>query len=205
MILVASAMIEECKYILDNLKNKEIVLNNPLTYKGILNDKELLVCITKIGKSNASYSLGKLFGLFKIDLVINLGLVGGSKNLFKNKVYVVSRTTYSDFDLSFFNEYAPIYETKSYLLNKLNKYDKVFLYTADKFISKELDVNFDYICDMEGTSLYQVCDIENVDIISIKFISDIIGGSTQKNEYYKSKEKINSSEELYNAFLEVLK
>ena len=58
---------------------------------------------------------------------------------------------------------------------------------------------------MEGTSLYQVCDIENVDIVSIKFVSDIISGSSQKNEYYKSKEKINSSEELYNAFLEVLK
>lgn len=205
MILIVAAMQEEVKYVLQNLTNKKIINNNPLVYNGLLNNKEFDVLITGIGKTLAAYSLGKYLGLNKkIDLVINPGFVGGSKHCKINNIYKVSTCSFSDYDLSFFGDKTPTFNTNKNVLSLSTK-DSAYLYTADRFVTSDLGYDIKYLCDMEATSLYQVCDIENINIISLKFVSDIIGDKSQLNTYLNSKEKIDSSFELYNAILEVIK
>src|SRR5690554_7905777 len=101
MILIIAAMsseVEELTHIL-TLKTTHPFLS----YEGKYNEKDLLLVVSGIGKTNASSALSHMLTAHpNIKQIINLGIVGGHKvGLYET--YIVSEVTYHDVDLTVFN------------------------------------------------------------------------------------------------------
>lgn len=162
-----------------------------------------LVVISNIGKVNASSSLTYMLNKFpKINEVINIGFTGAYGDFELGDFVLVKDVIYHDFDLSMFgynkgsvpNVKMPLKSDIKYLRNF---YDlkRASLYTGDSFQTKRIKEN--YIADMEGAAIYHVCNLFNIDVISIKVISDIIGKDDIKE--YESFEK-NGSKYILNLY-----
>ncbi len=190
MILVIAAMQSEVEILQSHLQLKS---SHPFkVYEGTYQDKELLLVISGVGKTNASSALSHMLTLYPaIRQVINLGIVGGHKvGLYDT--FIVSEATYHDVDLTVFNydygqipKYPTIYYTDMQLLNKFNNFKHVRLYTGDVFSTKPI-LDAPYIVDMEGASIFQVCHNFKYPVISIKVVSDVLGDSHQIDTYKKS-------------------
>lgn len=203
MKLIVGAMGKEIEAVIKELKELKINYSNISLYQGYLEDELVYVLKTGIGKITSTYTLTKALMILenlkiKIDLIINIGLVGSTPNYNIGCVYLIEKNTLSDFDLSVFNEYFKIFEiSKKYnnINEKLN-IQKAFLFTQDKFVTKLLDTNISsYLVDMELSSIWTVCENENIDLISLKFVSDHIIHDNQV-ELYKSNKNIDSSKVL---------
>lgn len=186
MILVIVAMMEEASSVSSKLKK----MSNETfeMYEGNISNKEVKLIISGIGKVNASMALSYALTKFDVDLVINLGIVGGY-SVQKNNTYLVSQASYHDFDLTIFNyemgqvpRFPAKFLTNESILNKFETYEKLALYTGDSFSTKVIN-NFPYLADMEGAALFQVAHLFKKDVLSIKIVSDLIGANDQLDNY----------------------
>lgn len=190
MILVIAAMQSEVELLQSHLKLKS---SYPFeVYEGGYSDQHIMLVISGVGKTNASSALSHMLTLYPgINQVINLGIVGGHKvGLYET--FIVSEATYHDVDLTVFNydygqipKYPAIYYTDIQLLNKLENFKQVRLYTGDIFSTKPI-LDAPYIVDMEGASIFQVCHNFKYPVVSIKVVSDVLGDSNQIDTYKKS-------------------
>lgn len=190
MILVIAAMQSEVEILQSHFKLKS---SHPFqVYEGDYSNQQILLVISGVGKTNASSALSHMLTLYPgIKQVINLGIVGGYKvGLYET--FIVSEATYHDVDLTIFNydygqipKYPTIYYTDIQLLNKLQIFKQVRLYTGDIFSTKPI-LDAPYIVDMEGASIFQVCHNFKYPVISIKVVSDVLGDSNQIDAYKKS-------------------
>lgn len=162
-----------------------------------------LVVISNIGKVNASSSLTYMLNKFpKINEVINIGFTGAYGDFELGDFVLVKDVIYHDFDLSMFgynkgsvpNVKMPLKSDIKYL-RSFYDLKRASLYTGDSFQTKRIKEN--YIADMEGAAIYHVCNLFNIDVISIKVISDIIGKDDIKD--YESFEK-NGSKYILNLY-----
>src|SRR5690554_1829906 len=194
MILVISAMSSEVSDLVDVLTLKT---THPfMTYEGKYNEEELILVISGVGKTNASSALSHMLTAHPyIKQIINIGIVGGHKVKLYD-TYVVSEVTYHDVDLTVFNyeygqipKYPTIYFTETKLLNKLNEFKQIRLYTGDIFSTKPINQN-PYIVDMEGASIYQVAHSFKYPVVSIKIVSDVLGSDTQMKDYEMSEKEL---------------
>lgn len=209
MILLIAAMQSEIDAITNNLTLKGTYPFK--VYEGVYQNKNVLLIISGIGKTNASSALSYMLTLHpKIKQIINIGIVGGHKvDLYD--AYIVSEATYHDVDLTMFNyeygqipKYPTLYLTDTVLLKKLHNFKHTRLYTGDIFSTKPIHQN-PYIVDMEGASLYQVAHNFKYPILSVKVVSDVIGMPNQLKSYAKSEEKLAQDlSKVLNKVLEVL-
>lgn len=182
LTLFVIAMESEAK---DLIFNFEKINDVPELYK---KDNHLVV-ITGIGKTNASFVLSYVLAKYNINLVVNLGFVGAYGDFNIGDKVAVKEAKYHDFDLSLFGyEHGQVpnmptyYKTEEKLFKThLNAYNSALLLTGDYFQTKPINDNF--IADMEGASLFQVCHLLNVPIISIKVVSDVINRENHFDEY----------------------
>lgn len=173
-------------------------------------NSDTYLIISGIGKTNAASALSYMLTKDQsIDKILNIGFVGGYPPLKQGEILKVSQAKYHDFDLQMFGYEAgqvpkmPIYyQTNKDLLNKINL-KEASLFTGDKFLTEPLNIEENYIVDMEGTSYYQVAHLFNKPIISIKVVSDVIGSKNQVTEYKDFEE--NKDQYIYNVLKEIIK
>ncbi len=183
-------MCAELTYFKNKLDNPKRFFSDVELYTGTLNKKLVAILYTGIGKTNAAFALTEaLFVLeqnaFSVKKIINIGLAGGF-GLKLGEIVQVKHATFSDFDLSVFNDPVPSFDLK--LATKL-KLSEVVCFSADRFVTNPLDSKeCTYICDMELTSLAQIAEIKQIPLTAFKIVSDLLGSkSSQINDYFHSK------------------
>ncbi|TRX99110.1 5'-methylthioadenosine/S-adenosylhomocysteine nucleosidase [Acholeplasma laidlawii] len=197
MIVIIAAMLSEVEVLTSNLNLKSTQPYN--IYEGKYQGQDVMLIISGIGKTNASSALSHILTLHpETRFIINLGIVGGHKvNLYDT--YLVSEVTYHDVDLTIFNyeygqipKYPTLYFTDTKILNKLEDFNQIRLYTGDIFSTKPINPN-SYIVDMEGASIYQVAHSYKYPVLAIKVVSDVLGSHDQMEVYKKSETELSNA------------
>lgn len=200
-------MCTELTYFKNKLTNPKRFFSDVELYTGTLNEKPVALLYTGIGKTNAAFALTE--ALFVLDQnavsvkkIINIGLAGGF-GLKLGEIVQVKHATFSDFDLSVFNDPVPSFDLKLVSAPELKE---VVCFSADRFVTSPLDSKESaYVCDMELTSLAQISEIKQIPLSAFKIVSDLLDSKTgQINDYFHSKrtETMTKLENVLLAYLE---
>lgn len=205
MIGIIGAMDEEIfelKKIIDIQKEKEIF--GVIFYQGLLNDKEVVLVKSKIGKVASSFVTTLLVNNFGLDYIINIGTCGAiNKKLKYLDIVVGDKLLYHDVDVRAFGynygqmaQCAPYFETSRFLLEKAKKFTNVYigdLVCGDEFVDDSHKMvskvekyfsKYDILaCDMESTSIAHVCTLANIPFIVIRTISDVLDFNGTKRDF----------------------
>ena len=182
---------------LDELLNivdliEEINIYDLTIYKCLLNNKELYLVESGIGKVNAARTTQILIDNINPDYIFNIGVAGSvNNNVNVLDIVIADRLVQHDFDITSFNHekgYIPnvgVYiNTDKYLLDKCfnpnintNKHLGVIasgdIFCQDKKMSNKIGNKFNALAvEMEGASIAQVCHLCNIPFIVIRSISD---------------------------------
>ena len=198
---IIAAEDKEMKAIKDIMINVEEINIYDLTfYKGILNNKKCLLVKCGIGKVNAARTTQILIDKFNIDHIINLGSAGALNDKLKiGDIVVGEKLIQHDFDLTPFGYekgYIPnvgkVFESGKSLIEKCKsiKIDDInivpgVIASGDIFLNnvnmkEKIKNKFNADCaEMEGASIAQVCNLNNVPFVVIRSISDIPNGNNE--------------------------
>ena len=203
MIAIIFALKSESISFLNVLQDKkEISLLDKQAYIGKLNDKEVIVAISGIGKVSSSLTTQVIIDKYNPKFVINAGTSGGTDPSVKIlSFYLIEKCFQFDFDVTeiddveigYIQEYDRVF-FPTYTKN-IDFLDKASLATADRFSNekKDLDLIKKYGCavrDMEGSAIAQVCLSNNKDFICIKGITDVYGSGVAKDDFYNNLDKV---------------
>jgi len=207
MIGIIIAMEEEFfdlkKYIIIN--DKKIIHNQQFLFFSS-NNKDFVLTITKIGKTNAAMSTTLLVNEFHPEYIFNFGSAGSvSKNVNILDLILIEKSFHYDVDATTFNYKLGQLPGESLYFNstkKLNykietalndlglKIKKGIACSGDNFITTKNIENFNLIIknnalivDMEIASIMQVCEHLSVPLISIKCVTDSIFSTTSKLDF----------------------
>lgn len=204
-IIVVVAMDKELavfKSYLENIKEEKLV--NRTIYCGNINDLNIVLTKTGIGKVSAATILTMLIEKYNPDLVINMGIAGGyKKTLHTLDTILVTKAVYSDVDMttdSFTNlkygqleDMPPYFEINPNLKNMIkdiipNDVKEGMIASGDQFVTSHEKCqtlinsnfsNYDVLAfDMESAAVFHVCYLYNLPCLVIRTISDIIGSTT---------------------------
>ena len=135
------------------------------------------IVYTGIGKINATYHLTKILTQKKIEnklpkYVINIGSCG-SRKFKKGQLVACNQFIQRDIDCGKLGitpreEELYIIEHKKFI----NDLEYGVSGTGDNFATKPCKIQEVDLCEMEGYALAKVCKLENIDFISIKYITD---------------------------------
>ncbi len=190
LTLIVGAMCAELTYFKNKLGDSKRFFSDVDLYTGTLNEKPVALLYTGIGKTNAAFALTEALSVLEqnaisVKKIINIGLAGGF-GLKLGEIIRIKHTTFSDFDLSVFNDPVPSFDLK---LANVSELKAVVCFTADRFVTSPLDSKESaYVCDMELTSLAQIAEIKQIPLSAFKIVSDLLDSkSNQINEYFGSK------------------
>lgn len=228
-ILIVAAMDNEIAIVLDKLKENKIDVKEIEGFKfylGNLYNKEIILVQSGVGRINSGILITIAKLNFDFDLIINIGLAGGLKELSIYDIVVGEKTIYGDVDVtSYLNKYSygqmpgcPRYFEGSKRVLDLIKGDKDVHFgticSCDKFTTNDEEVRKlinNYFSDlnvlafdMESACFAQACYRLNIDFIAIRFISDIIGSDGQSDVYAKNEEDVQKFEKCNNYILRIL-
>lgn len=219
MIGIIGAMEEEVGILKDKIVDlSEISVAHVKFYTGILNNKDIVLTQSGIGKVNATISTTLLIEKFNPDIVINTGSAGAlDESLKVGDVLVSNEVIYHDADATEFGyAYGQIpqmperYESSEKLLEKtidilkqqqLN--GKVGMITSgDSFIGSAQQRNKiksqfpdAMAVEMEATAIAQTCFQFNVPFIVTRAVSDLANGEADISfEEFLGQAAISSSE-----------
>jgi len=199
MICLVVALNSEAKSFLDVIDDKSLslVAGKPL-YTGKVANKKIALCISGIGKVNASIATQLLIDKFNPEYVINFGTAGGMNDSVEiMKYYLIDKCCQYDFDLStldnvpvgYIQDFDGIY-FNCYKDDKFNlPYSSVS--SGDRFNNdlKDITTINDLGCslrDMEGGAIGQVCTANDVKLIMVKGVSDVFGAGTAQEQFVKN-------------------
>lgn len=174
-ILFVIAMEKEASYIADKLnltkKSDNIYTNS---------DGSKTILVSGIGKQRTAINLTKyLENNEKPDLIINLGYAGSTNTKIGTWVNVNNSYNY-DWKI----EGEEIYEIEEYCKKILHNKENVLnlpCYSAESFVTKT-DIKEDVLFDMELHSIYIICQMYGIELISLKKVSD----NLSLDNYYKN-------------------
>lgn len=205
MIVLIGAMDVEVEFLIANLKDpKKEEISNFVFYKGILENQEVVVVKSGIGKTMAGVLTGTLVNNYpKITHIINVGVAGGVKGLNIGDIVVGNSYVYGDVDLTpagdyvygrmancpfLFNADKELIEKSSDIANHVGT-----ICTTDKFMTDDKTINtlidnyfsdLDIYCfDMESTAFAHAAYYFKIPFIAIRAISDIIGSEKVDDQY----------------------
>lgn len=196
MIGIIVAEEKELIAVKEIMKNiEEINLYEKIFYKGIIENKNVIVVKSNVGKVNSSRVCQILIDRFDINLVINVGTAGSVNNkLDIGDVVVADRLVQYDFDVTPFGRklgeienIGEYLEINKNLLNLFNGIDVNIgcIASGDKFIVEREEKDnirntFNALCiEMEGASIGQVCYLDKVPYLVIRSITDKLDGSSK--------------------------
>jgi len=140
--------------------------------------------ITKVGKVQAAVTLAKYLSLNvqDIDAILNIGTSGAKPNDNLNVGDIVICTTFEDRDMKPLAQYGTIFEAAPAssgipFFDQLKSRSRICLCnTGDTFVTSG---HFDGdVCDMEGFALAQTATAFDKPMMSVKYVSDIIGSNS---------------------------
>ena len=186
------AMQEELKELKKYFKiEKNYNIFNLTFYETKINDNEIILVESGIGKVNAARTCQILIDNMKVDYIFNVGVAGGvSPSLKIGDIVIGEKLVQHDFDFTAFNYekgYIPdagkFFDSDEYLIkvaeNFLQKAKKGVIASGDIFctdpkMSDKINKKFNALCvEMEGASIAQVCFLSHVPFFIIRAISDV--------------------------------
>lgn len=221
---IIAAMAPEMDQLLAGMENvSEVKLLGIRFYIGNINNKNVVLSLSGVGKVNAAMAATVLINHFNCDLIINSGIAGGTAPLKKRDSVIATKLSYHDFDVSAFGySYGQVPGLpKEFIVNPalivllkkvFNKlgldYKNAPIVSGDKFVTdkevlKNVEYESGYAVEMEGAGIAQVCIKAGVDFVVLRYISDIIGEENQQEDYNKFElEMANRSAEVTLSLLE---
>ena len=196
MIGIIVAEEKELSAVKDIMINiEEINVYEKTFYNGLIENKDVVVVKSNVGKVNSARCCQMLVDKFNPSLVINVGTAGSvDNNLDISDVIVATKLVQYDFDVTPFGrklgeienigEYIKVNEE---LLNLFNDMDVTLgcIASGDKFVidineKNNIRNNFNALCiEMEGASIAQVCLLDKVPFLVIRSITDKLDGSSK--------------------------
>ncbi|MBQ0045399.1 MAG: 5'-methylthioadenosine/S-adenosylhomocysteine nucleosidase [Mycoplasma sp.] len=213
MIGLIAAEKAETNNLIKSIKAKIIEFNGVRYYIGNIEDKQVVVCFSGIGKVNAAMTAMNMVINFGVDKIFNIGLAGACKKDIKpGTILIGDGVEYYDVDLTAFNYQLnqmpeePIrYEIKKEYVDYLKTIIKepvvgtiasgdsiVSINNVEAFPSlgnKEV-VGF----DMEAAAIAQVCNHVKIDFLCAKIISDNLSFDESSRAQYDTNYKSLSKE-----------
>ncbi len=201
---------------LSNLKQKiklqKIKINGFWFLLLNIHNKKIPLCISGIGKTNAAAATATMINNYKITKIFNIGLCGVNKSMIKNFCPIIAKSVeYFDVNLTNFGyKKNQIPREKSRILIKKKYIKKISslldindekpiigsIVSGDTFVTRK-NVNFFFNIknkvvgiDMESMAIAQICQKNNIDFFSLKFVSDSILNEKQNLIYNKSLKKM---------------
>lgn len=168
-------------------------------YECELNDKQIVLVESGIGKVNSARTTQILIDNFKVDYIFNIGVAGAvSKDVDICDIVIGENLVQHDFDVTPFDyekgfipkvgKYLP---SDEYLL-KLAKEIKIDtnihigviasgdIFVNDPKMSEKINTKFNALCtEMEGASIAQVCYLSHIPFLVIRSISDSVNGNNE--------------------------
>ncbi len=197
MIGIIGAMEEEVEILKSSIENRETIqIAHVIFYRGNIEDKQVVLAQSGIGKVNAAITATLLINEFKPDLIINTGSAGSVDSelnigdiIISNKVYYhdVNATAFG-YKLGQVPSMPEFYETDSKLIDlaksSIEQLDLNGIVgevaTGDSFIGsidqrKVIKSNFPTasVVEMEAGAIAQTCYQYNVPIIVTRAVSDL--------------------------------
>lgn len=190
----------EIKKIMNNVQEKTIY--ELKFYEGTIDNKNIVLVESGVGKVNAARTTQVLIDNYKIDAVINVGSAGSANQELQIGDIVIGKTLVQhDFDITAFGH------PKGYISNVGEKIKsdenliKSMEQTIENLQNKEFKIKIgtiasgDIFCtepkmkekirdkfnadaiEMEGAAIAQVCKLDNVPVLVIRSISDSPNGN----------------------------
>lgn len=174
--------------------NKEKKIYDLIFYEATLNNQNIILTESGIGKTNAARTTQILIDYYKPEAIFNIGVAGGiAKNLRVGDVIISTSLVQHDFDITAFNHpkgYIPnignnipidnnlLNATKTILDTNNISYKEGVIASGDIFCTKEsmatkINTQFNALCvEMEGASIAQTAHLSKTPCLVIRSISD---------------------------------
>ena len=174
--------------------NKEKKIYDLTFYEATLNNQNIILTESGIGKTNAARTTQILIDYYKPEAIFNIGVAGGiAKNLEVGDIIISTSLVQHDFDITAFDHpkgYIPnigntipidnnlLNTTKAILDTNNISYKEGVIASGDIFCTKEsmatkINTQFNALCvEMEGASIAQTAYLSKTPCLVIRSISD---------------------------------
>ena len=174
--------------------NNEKKIYDLIFYEATLNNQNIILTESGIGKTNAARTTQILIDYYKPEAIFNIGLAGGiAKNLKVGDIIISTSLVQHDFDITAFDHpkgYIPnigntipidnnlLNTTKTILDTNNISYKEGLIASGDIFCTKEsmatkINTQFNALCvEMEGASIAQTAYLSKTPCLVIRSISD---------------------------------
>lgn len=180
-ILFVMAMEKEAMQIATKLELQEIKQD---TYK-LFRKENISLIIVGIGKQRTAINLTKyLENNEKPDVIINIGYAGSTDEKIGTWVNVNNSFNY-EWQILDEEKYSILCLDKK-ILKSFDNIENLPCYSAEAFVTSS-NIKEKVLFDMELHSIYAICQMYNIELISLKKVSD----NLCLDEYYKNIERQN--------------
>lgn len=174
--------------------NNEKKIYDLIFYEATLNNQNIILTESGIGKTNAARTTQILIDYYKPEAIFNIGVAGGiAKNLKVGDIIISTSLVQHDFDITAFDHpkgYIPnigntipidnklLNTTKNILDTNNISYKEGVIASGDIFCTKEsmatkINTQFKALCvEMEGASIAQTAHLSKTPCLVIRNISD---------------------------------
>ncbi len=174
--------------------NNEKKIYDLTFYEATLNNQNIILTESGIGKTNAARTTQILIDYYKPEAIFNIGVAGGiAKNLKVGDIIISTSLVQHDFDITAFDHpkgYIPnigntipidnnlLNTTKTILDTNNISYKEGIIASGDIFCTKEsmatkINTQFNALCvEMEGASIAQTAHLSKTPCLVIRSISD---------------------------------
>lgn len=181
--------------------NNEKKIYDLIFYEATLNNQNIILTESGIGKTNAARTTQILIDYYKPEAIFNIGVAGGiAKNLKVGDIIISTSLVQHDFDITAFNHpkgYIPnignnipidnnlLNTTKTILDTNNISYKEGLIASGDIFCTKEsmatkINTQFNALCvEMEGASIAQTAYLSKTPCLVIRSISDCPGNNNK--------------------------
>ena len=217
---IIGAMEPEVAILKGKLQNCETTTHAGYTfYQGQINDNDVVIVQSGIGKVPAALATAILIDKFQPDYVVNTGSAGGFEQSLKvGDIVISSEVRYHDVDVTAFGyeigqlpanpaAYIPHPELVAAAKVGINSLENIqtlvgLITTGDTFMTKDDDIakaraNFPTMAavEMEGAAIANTCHQFNTPFVVIRSMSDIAGKESPSSfEAYLETASVNSSQ-----------
>lgn len=174
--------------------NKEKKIYDLIFYEATLNNQNIILTESGIGKTNAARTTQILIDYYKPEAIFNIGVAGGiAKNLKVGDIIISTSLVQHDFDITAFDhpkgyitnigntipiDNKLLNTTKNILDANSISYKEGVIASGDIFCTKEsmatkINTQFKALCvEMEGASIAQTAYLSKTPCLVIRSISD---------------------------------
>lgn len=205
IISIVVALEKEAQPLISKMDKKtETVLAGKKVFCGTIEDKDIRLIVSGIGKVSAAIATQAVINEFNPTAIINFGTVGGVKNDVSAKnYYAIDKCCQYDFDVSDLDDvsigYIQDYNCVFFNVNSnsIDFLEKRSLATSDRFTCKRQDVDTVLslgcsVCDMEGAAVAQTCLSNSIPLYIIKGVTDVCGSGTNAEQFSENLKAVSS-------------